>query len=87
MWDGVGFSECGHRHGFVLRLQGDWLTVDKRCAIEDKVLLNFVMKVYETQLAQGCHFLHEHLEHAPTWKSPRTRALRQHPSCGVIPGD
>ena len=49
--------------------------MDKRCAIEDKVLLNFVMEVYETQFAQGRHFLHEHFEDAHAWGSPRKRAL------------
>ena len=39
--------------------------IDKRCAIEDKFLLNFVLEVYETHLAQGRHFLHEHFEDAP----------------------
>ena len=54
---------------------------------EDKVLLNFFMKVYEIQLAQGRHFLHVHFEDASAWGSPRMRALREHPRCGVITGD
>ena len=47
--------------------------MDKRCAVKDKVLLNFVMEVHGTQLAQGRHFVHEHIEDAPTWGSPRMR--------------
>ena len=61
--------------------------MDTRCAIEDKNLLNFVVEVSVTQLAQGRHFFHEHFEDAPTWGSPRMRALCEHPRCGVIPGD
>ena len=41
--------------------------------------------MYET-LVQRRHFLHEHFEDAATWGPPRTRALREHPRCGVIPG-
>ena len=41
------------------------------------------MEVYEIQLAQGRHFLHEHF----AWGSPRMTALREQPRCGVIPGD
>ena len=41
------------------------------------------MEVYEIQLEQGRHFLHEHFASG----SPRMTALREHPRCGVIPGD
>ena len=44
------------------------------------------MEVYETQLAQGRRFLHQHLENASTWGSPRMQALREHPRSGVIYG-
>ena len=47
---------------------------DKQCEVEDNVLLNFFMGVCETQLAQAGHFLHEHLENAPT---SRMKALRE----------
>ena len=48
---------------------------DKRCEVEHKVLVNFLMVVYETSMA-----------HASTWGSPRMEALREHARCGVIPG-
>ena len=51
---------------------------DQRCEVEGTVLLSFAMEVYETQLAQGRHFLDG---------SPRTKALREHPRWREISGN
>ena len=70
----LGDREVGNRHGSISvagcrmspQVGGETGSrIDKRCAIEDKFLLNFVLEVYETHLAQGRHFLHEHFEDAP----------------------
>ena len=61
--------------------------MDKRCAIEDKVLLNFVTRCTKLRWSKGGMFCMNTFEDAHTWGSPRTRALREHPRCGVIPGN
>ena len=45
---------------------------------EGNVLLNFALEIYEFQLAEGRHFLHEHPASACSWQVPRMAALRKH---------
>ena len=54
--------------------------------VEDNVFLKFAMEVYETQLALGRHFAHEHVGSASTWTSSRMKTLREHPRCEEISG-
>ena len=51
---------------------------------EGDVLLKFAMEIYEMQLAEGRHFLHEHPASAVSWRVSRMQALRQRPEVGEV---
>ena len=49
-----------------------------RKQVEAKVLLDFAVEVYWSQLARGAHFLHEHPLAATSWDEPAVKELRSH---------
>ena len=51
---------------------------------EGDVLLKFAMDIYEMQLAEGRHFLHEHPASAVSWRVSRMQVLRQRPEVGEV---
>ena len=66
MWERLTESEASEKPYIDLgTCCGRWQT-GQLCEVEDKVLLSFVMEVYETHLAQGHHLMYEHFENAPT---------------------
>ena len=51
---------------------------------EGNVLLKFALEIYEFQLAEGRHFLHEHPASACSWQVPRMAALRKRQGVGEV---
>jgi hypothetical protein len=51
---------------------------------DGNVLLKFAIEIYEFQLAEGRHFLHEHPASACSWQVPRTAALRKRQGVGEV---
>ena len=51
---------------------------------EGNVLLKFALEIYELQLAEGRHFLHEHPVSAVSWQVPRMVALRRREGVGEV---
>ena len=49
--------------------------VYKRKLAETKMLFNFSLEIYEAQLKEGRHFLHEHPTGARSWQEPRMKEL------------
>ena len=49
---------------------------------EGNVLFKFALEIYELQMSEGRHFLHEHPASASSWQVPRMKSLRQHPGVG-----
>ena len=56
----------------------------RRAIYEGNVLLKFALEVYELQLAEGRHFLHEHPASAASWQVPRMVALRRRQGVGEV---
>ena len=54
----------------------------QRAIREGNVLLKFALEVYELQLSEGRHFLHEHPASATSWHVPRMMALRRRQGVG-----
>ena len=48
------------------------------------MLLKFALEIYELQLAEGRHFLHEHPDSAASWQVPRMVALRRRQGVGEV---
>ena len=56
-----------------------------RKALHDgNVLLAFALEIYELQLSEGRHFLHEHPASAASWQVPRMVALRRRHNVGEV---
>ena len=54
---------------------------------EAKMHLHFVTSLYQRQLSQNRHFLHEHPAGARSWHHPSILAIRQMEGVGVVRGD
>ena len=46
--------------------------------VEAQLLFNFSLEIYEGQLREGRHFLHEHPTGARSWQEPRMKELLEH---------
>jgi hypothetical protein len=60
--------------------------VVRKKRIEANILLDFAMEIYELQLKNKRHFLHEHPASASSWSIPRMMALRARPGVGEVVG-
>ena len=54
----------------------------QRAIREGNVLLKFALEIYELQLSEGRHLLHEHPSSATSWHVPRMMALRRRQGVG-----
>ena len=82
----IGSPPCTSFCGFNRRL--NYRNMDpeqvRRAIHEGNVLLKFALEIYELQLAEGRHFLHEHLDSAASWQVPRMVALRRRQGVGEV---
>jgi hypothetical protein len=56
----------------------------KKRRVKAELLLRFSAEIYQSQLARGDHFLHEHPAVADSWSVPCIRRLREDPRVGEV---
>ena len=49
-----------------------------------RVHLEFVLRMYQKQLARGTHFLHEHPATADSWEEDSVKDLLERPGVGTV---